>query len=102
MIGEGIAMDNNVWMEVATEMTSTTGGVEILPTPVLATSMVGHEGPHETGETDGGGKKVGDQDDDEEGSSEEDEIPRHRGQRLRRLRPGADIRPERWAVAVRM
>ena len=31
-----------------------------------------------------------------------DEITRHRGRRLRRLRPSADIRPERWAVAVRM
>ena len=69
VIGEGIATDNNVRMEVATDMTSTTGGVKILPTPILVTSTVGHEGPHETGETDGGGKKVGDQDDDEEDCS---------------------------------
>ena len=45
------------------------GGAGTLPTLVLETSTVGHEGPRETGETDGGGGKAGDQHNDEEDCS---------------------------------
>ena len=38
------------------DMTSASGGVRTLPTPVLETSAVGPEGLCETGETDGGGE----------------------------------------------
>ena len=53
-------------MKVATEITPTSGGVGTIPIPVLKTSEVGHEGPRETRETEGGGGKAGDQNEDEE------------------------------------
>ena len=53
-------------MEVATDMTSTSGGTGTLPTPVLETLMVGHEGPRETEKTDGGGGKAGNRDENED------------------------------------
>ena len=48
VIEDEIATDNGVRTEVATNMTSTSDGVETFPTPILETSAVSPESPRET------------------------------------------------------
>ena len=75
-IEDGVAADNDVRKEVATDTTS--GGVGTLPTPVLETPAVGHEGPRETGETNGGDGKAcnrNDEDEDRSGQRQDPSTP---------------------------
>ena len=58
VIEEEIATDHGIQTKVATNMRSARDGAGTFPTPILETSTVSPESPHETGETEGGGGKT--------------------------------------------
>jgi hypothetical protein len=59
--GDGVAADDDVRMEAATDVA--TGGAGSLPTPILGTMAAGPSARVRPRVTDGGGGKAGDHDD---------------------------------------
>ena len=62
IIGGGVATDDDVRMEVATDITSTSGGAATLHTPVLETTAAGPSARVRPMVTNGGGGKAGNRD----------------------------------------
>jgi hypothetical protein len=62
MIGDEVAVDNDVWIKVVTDMAS--GGAETLLTPILGTTAANPGSRVRPKVTDGGGGKAGDDDSD--------------------------------------
>ena len=64
VIGDGVATDDNVRMEVATDITSTSGGAMTLHAPVRETLAAGSSARMRPRVMNGSGGKVGDHDED--------------------------------------
>jgi hypothetical protein len=117
--GDGVAADDDVRMEAATNVAR--GGAGSLPTPILGTTAAGPSArvrPRVTGRWRrqggqrrarhgrgcGAGDPLGLWKEDGRGGGRllrNGKTPRHRGRRLWRLRADANLRPERRAVVVR-
>ena len=69
--GGGVATDNDVWMEVATGIASTSGGVATLHAPVQETPAAGPSARVRPRVKNGGGGKAGNRDNGKETVEEE-------------------------------